>query len=593
MLPMTVRSRRNARVTFLALVAALIGAGPALAQSSITIGQTAVLSAGDGQNGGLLLAQQATLSRSATVSSLSFYVTSAAGQLRLGLYDATGPNGGPGVLKAQTSGFKPVKGWNTVTAVAATALPAGSYWLAYLPSSNALGFVKQNSSGSCYYQSRSFSGGLPSTFSKTPQNCTPTTWSLYAVLTASGGASVSGACGSSSGATLKSAPATNLCAAGTASAVSGSGPWRWSCAGSNGGTAAQCLASVAATAVNGVCGSENGVAVASAPTSNLCTTGNASAVSGAGPWTWTCAGSNSGAPASCSALLASSGGGGGGSSGGGSGAGILPSDRNASANWQKAGMLSAGGIPNRTTVCATVSPLGSSKDDTTNIQNAVNACPLGQVVMLAAGTFTIAEGNYVLLNKGITLRGAGPGVTTLQRTNGAKLNSDLPGSNPSPIIIVGPMRWNNTETAAALTADAAAGANSLQVASASGFSVGQIVLLDEASGAGWQTDPQGRGKIWASPDFRVVWQKHNPSQGYDDFDSGTYPYTAASAGCWFSNCDRPTNEIKQISAISGNTITFDSPVTISYRVSHHAQLYYYGAPQTTDAGVENMTSVRR
>ena len=82
-------------------------------------------------------------------------------------------------------------------------------------------------------------------------------------------------------------------------------------------------------------------------------------------------------------------------------------------------MLSVGGIPNRTTVCATVNPLGSAKDDTTNIQNAIAACPLGQVVQLGAGTFTIAEGNYVLLNKGITLRGAWPGVTILQRTNGA------------------------------------------------------------------------------------------------------------------------------------------------------------------------------
>ncbi len=57
----------------------------------------------------------------------------------------------------------------------------------------------------------------------------------------------------------------------------------------------------------------------------------------------------------------------------GPGGGILPADRDASANWQMAGMLSVGGIPNRTTVCATVGPLGSGQDDTSNIQNAVNA----------------------------------------------------------------------------------------------------------------------------------------------------------------------------------------------------------------------------
>jgi hypothetical protein len=270
---------------------------------------------------------------------------------------------------------------------------------------------------------------------------------------------------------------------------------------------------------------------------------------------------------------------------------LFPADSNASANWQMAGMLSVGGIPNRTTVCATVRPKGSGADDTTDIQNAVNACPLGQVVSLSAGTFTIAEGNYVLLNKGISLRGAGPSSTILTRTGGATLNSDNPGSNPSPMIILGPMEYSNNETATTLTGDGAQGAYSVQVASTAGFSVGQIVLLDEASGAGWQPDVIWTNmQIWASSDYRVVWQKHNPNDQYvDDFSATQYPYQAGTAGCWFSNCDRPTNEMHRITAISGNTITFDSPLTISYRVSHQAQLYYFQTPLTENAGVENLT----
>ena len=82
----------------------------------------------------------------------------------------------------------------------------------------------------------------------------------------------------------------------------------------------------------------------------------------------------------------------------------------------------------------------------------------------------------------------------------------------------------------------------MTVASAAGFSAGQIVLLDEASGAGWQTDPQGRGQIWASPDWRVVWQKHNPVFSGDDFAANQFPYTPGSAGEWFSRLDRPTAE---------------------------------------------------
>src|SRR4029077_5523248 len=44
------------------------------------------------------------------------------------------------------------------------------------------------------------------------------------------------------GATLTSAPTANLCSAGTASAVTGGGPWNWTCAGSGGGTTASCSA---------------------------------------------------------------------------------------------------------------------------------------------------------------------------------------------------------------------------------------------------------------------------------------------------------------------------------------------------------------
>ena len=51
---------------------------------------------------------------------------------------------------------------------------------------------------------------------------------------------VVGACGSADGGLFTSAPTTNLCSAGTASVVTGTGPWIWSCTGSNG--SAQCSA---------------------------------------------------------------------------------------------------------------------------------------------------------------------------------------------------------------------------------------------------------------------------------------------------------------------------------------------------------------
>src|SRR5215469_182693 len=152
--------------------------------STITIGETNVLSTGDSGNGNLLAAQNATLSQPATIASLSFYVTQASGNLILGIYDASGPNGGPGALKAQTNSFAPVTGWNTVNVVSPVLLPAGTYWLAYLPNSNNLAFVKGVTSGvSSRYFSYQF-GALPAIFSTSPSSADPYHWSFYATLNA-------------------------------------------------------------------------------------------------------------------------------------------------------------------------------------------------------------------------------------------------------------------------------------------------------------------------------------------------------------------------------------------------------------------------
>ena len=62
----------------LAYVLILLGSAQSQAQAqSVTIGETAVLSSGDNENGNQLQAQSATLAQAATIQSLSFYVTAA------------------------------------------------------------------------------------------------------------------------------------------------------------------------------------------------------------------------------------------------------------------------------------------------------------------------------------------------------------------------------------------------------------------------------------------------------------------------------------------------------------------------------------
>lgn len=119
--------------------------------------------------------------------------------------------------------------------------------------------------GQTYYQGQTFAAGASMHYSwnyQVPTAAAPGTYTLKVgvfssgwssemywdnaatsfAVSASGVTAVNGVCGSATGQSLSSAPSTNLCSVGAASAISGSGPWTWSCAGSNGGTTATCSA---------------------------------------------------------------------------------------------------------------------------------------------------------------------------------------------------------------------------------------------------------------------------------------------------------------------------------------------------------------
>ncbi len=139
-------------ILFALLSATLVGCSSSPTESSVlfssqksaltasTIGETNVLSIPDSGNANYLLAQSATLSQAAEIQSISFYVSRAAGSLRLGIYDASGPGEHPGSKKAATNSFKPSVGWNTVNVIVPVSLAPGNYWLAYLHNNNHLNF---------------------------------------------------------------------------------------------------------------------------------------------------------------------------------------------------------------------------------------------------------------------------------------------------------------------------------------------------------------------------------------------------------------------------------------------------------------------
>jgi hypothetical protein len=324
---------------------------------------------------------------------------------------------------------------------------------------------------------------------------------------------------------------------------------------SNGGTTASCSAPYSPAPINGQCGPANGVAVSTAPTTGLCSVGLASSVTGTGPWNWSCAGSNGGTAASCQAPTAQS-------------SGIIPANRRTL--WQP-GLTYNGGIPNRTTIYTTLSPSGG--DDTPAIQTAINNCPAGQVVLLTAGTFSINGGGISVFNSNCTLRGAGPGtgatggnfandnLSVLKGggTGTFLVKSDRLTQTNFGILSVGhaPDQFNPSIN---LASDAVQGAYSVTLASTSGLSVGQVVLVDENT----DNDPD------------VVW---GPSFGG--------PGDASRS--WFSRQDRSLNQMMQITAINGNAVTFATPFHHTYSVANQAQLSTYIGPMISGVGIEEMT----
>lgn len=297
----------------------------------------------------------------------------------------------------------------------------------------------------------------------------------------------------------------------------------------------------------------------------------------------------------------------------------LPSERNFAWN---PGLMSKGEISSfKSTICNTTPlvPSGTA-DDSAQINAQVGRCPAGSVVQLGAGTFLMGKGQYITINKSVVLRGAAAGSTILKNPlNVFATPTFQQAADPTPLVVIGPGRWVNPDGDARcqgptayqpahmqlLSTDAVQGAVSVTVANGSVFSSGQMVLLDETSGASWQPDvSQNSTSIWASPDYAVTWQLHKPTIQYidDPLATGITPSAANNyagtgngndAACWFSRQDRPQNEIKEIATVNGNAITFTSPLTKSYRANHYAELTTYSGSNTPvqNAGIEQVTLI--
>lgn len=232
---------------------------------------------------------------------------------------------------------------------------------------------------------------------------------------------------------------------------------------------------------------------------------------------------------------------------------VVPTDR---ATVWNPGLNAVGGIPARTTIYKSIKPSGG--DDGPIIQEALNECTEGQVVLLEPGTFII-NGNGLEINRSnITLRGSGINKTKLIKPTGTSY----------PVICIG-LRWLKFMNRVSLASNAAKGSYSVTLASNPGYTVGELVVLNQRP----------------DPDF-VNW--------------GCHAIEGQDSRCWFNDCipsedpqGRPLGQILEIESISGNTLTFKTPIHLDYKVSLGARLARMGdgskvIPAIKKSGVEDL-----
>ena len=208
--------------------------------------------------------------------------------------------------------------------------------------------------------------------------------------------------------------------------------------------------------------------------------------------------------------------------------------------------LGADGLPVRTTTCATVPAQGG--DATSAIQNALNGCQgKNQVVALGAGTYSVSS--TIQVPSGVVLRGAGSDAST---------GTILLSIHGGPVAAIGTLRDSvcyaggsfDSSAAPLLTQDAMKETTTVTVASGSGFSPGDLALIDEMDTS-------------------------DVSEG----DCTTIFKRVANYGL---------SERVEVAAVSGNTLTLTTPLHWTFKTAQSAQINRVAATPVKWAGIESL-----
>ena len=152
-------------------------------------------------------------------------------------------------------------------------------------------------------------------------------------------------------------------------------------------------------------------------------------------------------------------------------AGVLDPSR--AIDWSASGVV--GGIPQRTTICSTLSPGATAAQINTAIAN----CPSGQVVFLSAGTYNLSGGINFNGKSNVTLRGAGAHQTRLNFSGSTScfgIASSICLRNGSTYLE--PTAPQNT---ANWTAGYNKGTTVITLSSTANLTAGSLIILNQAN----------------------------------------------------------------------------------------------------------------
>jgi hypothetical protein len=230
-----------------------------------------------------------------------------------------------------------------------------------------------------------------------------------------------------------------------------------------------------------------------------------------------------------------------------------------------------GGVPVRNNICASLTSSATSA----TINAAIAACANGQVVSLAAGTYTIANGIDFGSHNNVTLRGAGPTQTIVKFTGGVGCLSPLSNGADVCVRLASGLVWISAAVqpggshAANWTGGYAQGTTSITLdtigSAGNALTVGEVLWLDQLDDA---SDTNG---VYTCQVFGACG---------NDIVGG-----AGRSG-------RGQAEAKHVTAITGSgpyTVTITPGLYGTNWRSGQTPAAWWVGPEVTGVGIENLT----